>query len=58
MEVSMNWGVLSVGVFIIRALLFGVYIGAPDFWKVPYRAQTVGKPCGSGLQQAPCRTHM
>ena len=25
-----------MGVLSIRALLFGVYLGAPDFWKLPY----------------------
>ena len=25
---------LFVGVLIMRALLFGVYVGAPDFWKL------------------------
>ena len=29
-------GVLFVGVLIIRALLFEVYITAPCFWKLPY----------------------
>ena len=28
-------GVHFLGVPIVRALLFGVYIGAPDFWKLP-----------------------
>ena len=27
-----------MGVLIIRALLFGVEIGAPDFWKLPFTA--------------------
>ena len=27
--------VLFVGVLMVRALLLGVYIGAPDFWKLP-----------------------
>ena len=27
--------VLFVGVLVIRAVLFGVDIGAPDFWKIP-----------------------
>ena len=31
MAVSINGGVLFVGACIIRALLFGVYVGAPDF---------------------------
>ena len=29
-------GVLFVGVLIARALLFGVYIRAPGFWKLPH----------------------
>ena len=29
-------GVLFVGVLIARALLFGVYSRAPDFWKLPF----------------------
>ena len=29
-------GVLLVGVLITRALLFGVYVRAPDLWKPPY----------------------
>ena len=28
-------GVLAVGVLTMRALLLGVYIPAPDFWKLP-----------------------
>ena len=28
-------GVVLVGLLAIRALLLGVYIGAPDFWKLP-----------------------
>ena len=31
----MNLGVLLAGVLRIRALLFGVYIGAPDCQKLP-----------------------
>ena len=34
MAASINWGVLLVGVLMIRALLFGVIAGAPDFWKL------------------------
>ena len=34
MAVGLNWGVLLVGVLRIRALLFGVSITAPDFWKL------------------------
>ena len=30
--VSVNWGFRFVGVMIIRVLLLGVYIGAPDCW--------------------------
>ena len=33
---SVSWWVLFMGVPIMRALLFGVYIGAPDFWKLPF----------------------
>ena len=33
----MQVGVLFVGVLLIRALLFGVYTGAPDCWKLPYQ---------------------
>ena len=29
--------VLSVGLLIIRALLFGLHIRATDFWKLPYK---------------------
>ena len=32
-SVSMNWGPCS-GVLIITALLFGVHVGATDFWKL------------------------
>ena len=35
MSVSINWGPIF-GVRIIRALLFGVHIRAPDFWKLPH----------------------
>ena len=36
MDVSIKWGVLLVGVLRVRALLFGIYIRAPVFWKLPY----------------------
>ena len=36
MAVSIDWGVLFVGVLVRRAPLFGVHIKAPDFWKLPY----------------------
>ena len=36
MSVSITWVGLFVGVLTIRALLFGVSIRAPDFWKLPY----------------------
>ena len=29
-------GVLFVGVLVVRALLFGLHIEAPDFWNLPY----------------------
>ena len=29
-------GVLFVGALVKRAILFGVHIGAPDFWKLPH----------------------
>ena len=32
--VSVNWGVLFVGVLILRALLLGVYISSCDLWKL------------------------
>ena len=32
----MLWGVLSVSVLMIRALPFGAYNRAPDFWKIPF----------------------
>ena len=35
MAVSTNWVGTFVGVLTIRALLLGVYIKAPDFWKLP-----------------------
>ena len=37
-------GVVFVGVLIIRALLCGVQIGAPDFWKLPYVNGNLGSP--------------
>ena len=36
MAVSTKWGVLVVGVLILRALVFGVYIRAPVSWKLLY----------------------
>ena len=30
--VSVDWGLLFLGVLETRTLLFGVCIGAPDFW--------------------------
>ena len=35
MALSLHWGVLFMGVLVIRARLFGVDIIAPDFWKLP-----------------------
>ena len=32
----MNRGVLVVSVLVVRALVFGVKIRAPHFWKLPY----------------------
>ena len=33
----MNWGFVFVGVLVIRPLLLvGVFIEAPDSWKLPY----------------------
>ena len=34
-----NLGVLVVGVLAKRAPLFGVYVRAPEFWKLPYVVQ-------------------
>ena len=34
--VSINWGVLLVGVLKARALFFGVYLRVPGFWKLPH----------------------
>ena len=33
MAVSLDWGALLVGVLKMRALLFGVYPRAAEFWK-------------------------
>ena len=43
MAVSMNWGVLFVGVPMIRAL-FGVCIWALDFLKPPYSEAHCAEP--------------
>ena len=45
MAVSVNRGSPLVGVLIMRALLFGVYLRAPDFWKTP----SVGIHIGIGI---------
>ena len=37
--------VLFVGVLIMRAVLFGLYIGAPDFWKLLCCEALLGWPC-------------
>ena len=34
--VATNWGFLLVGVLIVIALLFGVYVRVSDFWKLQY----------------------
>ena len=39
LAVSINWGGLFLGVLRIRALLFWIYIRAPDFWKLPFVVQ-------------------
>ena len=31
-----KWGGLVAGVLVVRAVAFGVYAGAADFWKPPY----------------------
>ena len=36
MAVSIKWGLLFVGALRIKALLFGVYMRAPDFGKLSY----------------------
>ena len=36
-----------MGALVIRALIFGVYVRAPDFWKLPYAEQ------GSAAQAHP-----
>ena len=36
MAVSTGCGVLLAVVLVIRALLFGVYVRAPECWKLPY----------------------
>ena len=35
MAASLNWGVLFVGVLMLRAPLFVAHIRAPDFWQLP-----------------------
>ena len=37
MAVSVNWGMLFVGVPILGVLVFGNYSRAPDFWKLPQK---------------------
>ena len=34
MAIYTNWGSTFLGVLVIRAILFGVYIRAPDFFKL------------------------
>ena len=41
----MNWGFFLVGALVNRALLFGVCIRAPDFWKVVGFVQTACSCC-------------
>ena len=41
MAVSTNWEPLVVGIPVTIALPFGVYIRAPDFWKLPYELREV-----------------
>ena len=36
MAASINWGPFVLAVLIIRALLLGVYLRAPDVWKLPH----------------------
>ena len=50
--VSRKGGVFWVGVIRVRALTFGVYIRAPDFWKLPL--QLFKNDCGF-LKLAPWR---
>ena len=35
MALSINWGVLLVGVLVMRAMLFGVHVRAPWFLQTP-----------------------
>ena len=48
-------GVLFVGVLIIAALLLGVHVGAPDFWKLPYGCMDPGLFGPTLLQASPAR---
>ena len=51
-----NLWILFVGVFVTRALLFGVYTGAPEFWKLPYhdiKLQKLGLECRMNSAGAP-----
>ena len=36
-------GVLVVGSLTIRALLFGIYVTVPDFWKLPCMLADINK---------------
>ena len=43
MAVSVNLESLSVRILVMRGLLFGVYVEASDFWKLPYRELEPGQ---------------
>ena len=47
MAASINWGVHFLGVLRGRALLFGVYIGVPDVWKLPNLLRESREPLAS-----------
>ena len=51
MAVSINWGLFK-GFLIKRALLFGVYSSAADFFKLPERGKGL---CFAGKKRESCR---
>ena len=52
MAASRNCGSFCfAGVLVIRALLAGVYIEAPDCWNLPYRSMVYAR----ALRGSPCR---
>ena len=58
MGVSQNWGPLIGSPYSKDHIMLGLY-EASDFWKLPYAAESTGKPplCWRNGPSTPCHPH-